>query len=145
MYASAANSASGWVSSSTFEFISVSAIWMSGPCGPAYWSISWRNWASSPASCAGSLSAVAASPPLGYQCTMTKSIEDPASESTVWFQSSVSPEPSTPSGQLPGRVSTAPSSMLGSTAFIALEYCRKLSAYVVGLLLLWLSASQPFP
>src|SRR5215472_5393707 len=112
-----------------------------GPLAPAYLSISVRSWDSSPVSWGGSPRAVAAPVPLGYQCTMAKSIAEPAIESTVRFQSAESPLASTPSGQLPGSVSTAPILMVGSTAFIAEAYCRTWLAYVVGLLLAWLSAS----
>src|SRR5437899_889670 len=109
--------------------------------GPAYLAISWRSWPSSPVSWAG----IAAPALFGYQCTMAKSTAEPAMERTVRFQSAVSPLFSTPSGQLPGRVSTAPILIVGSTAFIADAYCRTLLAYVVGLLLAWLSASQFAP
>jgi hypothetical protein len=42
-------------------------------------------------------------------------------------------------------VSTAPILMVGSTAFIAETYCSTLFAYVVGLLLEWLSVYQSAP
>src|SRR3954466_6530380 len=124
------------------EFVSVSATPRREALAPAYWLISWRSCESSPGSCAGALSAASAPVPLGYQWTMTKSTELPAMDSTVRFQSALSPSATAPSGQLPGRVSTAPTLTVGSTAFIAVEYWTTLFAYVVGLLLAWLSASQ---
>ncbi len=57
--------------------------------------------------------------PPGYQWTMTKSIELAAMESTVLFQSALSPGAFSVSGQPPGVVSTAPIFTVGSTAFIA--------------------------
>jgi len=47
---------------------------------------------------------------------------------TVWFQSWVSPGPTMPSGHAPGVLSTAPTLMLGSTAFMADTYCSRLVA-----------------
>src|SRR5690242_14775038 len=118
---------------------------MPGPRLPAYWSISWRSCASSPPSCEGAVSAPATPELPGYQCTITKSIAGPAADSTVLFQSALSPEPTTPSGQFPGSVSTAPILIVGSTAFIALAYAMTFWAYVAGLLLAWLSDSQSAP
>src|SRR5579859_1551310 len=118
---------------------------MFGAFAPAYWLISLCSWESSPVSWSGELSMTAAFAPPGYQCTMTKSMADPAMESTVLFQSALSPLATAPSGQLPGVVSTAPILMVGSTAFIAEAYRSTLFAYVVGLLLAWLSASQSAP
>ncbi len=53
---------------------------------------------------------------LGYQCMMTKSMDEQTMGSTVESQSGV-----TPSGQLLGVVMTAPILMVESTAFIAEE------------------------
>src|SRR5437660_3380994 len=81
----------------------------------------------------------------GYQWRSTKSIFEPAMLSTVWFQVPASPLPTRPSGQLAGIVSTAPTLMLGSTAFMASEYATTPLAYAAGLLSGWLSASQSAP
>jgi hypothetical protein len=64
---------------------------------------------------------------------------------TVWFQSIVSPVPTTPSGQKPGVVSTAQTLIFGSTAFMAERNWRKLAAYVSGLLLVCESCSHCEP
>ncbi|PSK62485.1 hypothetical protein B0E53_05617 [Micromonospora sp. MH33] len=83
--------------------------------------------------------------PPGYQCTSTKSIFGPARESTVWFQGPGSAPAVSPSGQLAGMVSTAPTLMLGSTAFMASAYSTTRRAYWVALLSGWSSASQAEP
>ena len=114
---------------SKLESVSFSAMPMCGPLRPAYWSISWRNWASSPADLPGLCEhGRRAFDGSGYQCTITKSIAGPAMESTALFQSALSPLATTPSGQLPGSVSTAPILIVGSTAFIALTSCSRLLA-----------------
>jgi len=43
----------------------------------------------------------------------------PAIDSTTWFHGPASPPAVMPSGHSPGVVSTAPTLMVGSTAFIA--------------------------
>ena len=76
---------------------------------------------------------------------VTKSIFGPAMVSTIWFQVPASPAATMPSGQFAGVVSTAPTLMVGSTAFIASEYATTWSAYPAGLLSAWSSASQAAP
>jgi hypothetical protein len=98
------------------ELTSVSAIGV--PAAPFASSCA-RSWASSPVNWEVVPSAWAASEPPGYQCTITKSALPAISGITVWFQSALSPSAITPSGQLPGIVSTAPTFTVGSTAFIA--------------------------
>src|SRR5690242_13794888 len=87
----------------------------------------------------------AAGETFGYQCTIPKSALAPTIDSTVLFQSAVSPLPTTPSGQLSGVHSTIPILIDGSTAFIAEMYCSTLVAYAFGLLSAWLSVSQCAP
>ena len=55
----------------------------------------------------------------GYQCTSAKPIWLPSADRTVWFHGCGLPALVTPSGQLPGAVSTTPTTMVGSTAFMA--------------------------
>src|SRR6266568_8234635 len=55
----------------------------------------------------------------GYQWMSAKPIWLPSAESTVWFHACGLPAEVTPSGQLPGAVSTTPTTIDGSTAFIA--------------------------
>src|SRR4051794_14272012 len=55
----------------------------------------------------------------GYQCTSANPIWPASAVITVWFQVCGLPALVTPSGQLPGAVSTTPTTIVGSTAFIA--------------------------
>jgi hypothetical protein len=67
----------------------------------------------------------------GYQCTSAKPIWLPSADSTVWFQLCGFCALVTPSGQLfgaPEAVSTTPTEMRGSTAFIAARYCLTFAA-----------------
>ncbi len=64
----------------------------------------------------------------GYQCTSAKPISPARAVITVWFQLSGLPPEVTPSGQLPGAVSTTPIEMDGSTAFIAVMYALTFAA-----------------
>lgn len=81
----------------------------------------------------------------GYQCTVKKSISGATTGMTVWFQPAESPAATTPSGQLPGMVSTAPTLIVGSTAFIARTNSSVVRAYAAGLLSGWSSVSQVAP
>lgn len=114
------------------------------PSRPAYRAICSRaSWIMS-STCDVRASDSAALPP-GYQCRSTKSMSAPAMLSTVRFQVPWSPAPTRPSGQLPGVVSTAPTSIDGSTAFIARAKATTPRAYAVALLSGWSSASQAEP
>jgi hypothetical protein len=69
---------------------------------------------------ASTLVAVVALPELGYQWMITKSAEEQAIGKTVSFQGFGDNELVCPSGQYPGVVTTRPTLILESTAFIAL-------------------------
>ena len=68
----------------------------------------------------------------GYQCTSAKSIELSRADSTVWSHGCGLSAFVTPSGQLPGAVSTTPTLMVGSTAFMAAMYAFTFCAYTDG-------------
>ncbi len=68
----------------------------------------------------------------GYQWTSAKSALPASAESTVWFHGWGLPGAVSPSGQLPGVVSTTPTWMVGSTAFIAAMYWAATAAYSAG-------------
>src|SRR3954447_3974882 len=103
---------------------------MIGTSAPALWDSSDRSddtmpgiWALAPSSPAsvgpGGVTVLGF---CGYQCTSAKPIWLPSADSTVWFHGCGLPAEVMPSGQLPGAVSTTPTTMVGSTAFIALMY-----------------------
>ena len=94
---------------------------------PVYWLSSDRSVDTIVGICAVSASSPASVGPggvtllgfCGYQCMSAKPIWLPSADRTVWFHACGLPAEVTPSGQLPGAVSTMPMTMLGSTAFIA--------------------------
>ena len=101
--------------------VSVSAMPMLGALAPARRAICCLSRYIASPTCVYLVRMSAAVVLAGYQWTSTKSILGPAIESTAWFQEPVSPPPSTPSGQLAGIVITAPTLIVGSTAFMASE------------------------
>src|SRR6266516_7235061 len=99
MMLSEANSAAGWLVSESVELVSVTAICTLAALAPPYWLISERSWLTSPGICDALVSMSAVDDPPGYQSNTTKSAFGARIGSTVWFQSALSPEPTTPSGQ----------------------------------------------
>src|SRR4051794_17244771 len=142
---SARKRAPGWVSWPAPTLVSVRLMPRRPALAGAYVAICWRSTYMASTIWSDLVSDSAAALPPGYQCTSTKSIFDPAIDSTVWFQEPGSPPAVMASGQLAGMVSTAPTLIVGSTAFIASEKATTPFAYVVALLSEWLSASQFAP
>src|SRR5262249_40184609 len=139
---SAKKSAPGWVSIPRTLSVSVSEMPMFAALAPAYRAISLRSMYTASATWRGFVRMSAGLLRGGYQWTSAKSIFDPAMDRTVWFHVPASPLPTSPSGQFAGIVSTAPTLMDGSTAFMASEYATTPFAYPAGVLSAWLSASQ---
>lgn len=101
---SGANRAAAWLvkAGEPTPSVSVTAISTEAAFEPAYLAISERSEDLTPAIWEGVFSRSSVVVPPGYQWTMTKSIERPAMESTVLFQSAVSPGAFSLSGQKPG-------------------------------------------